>query len=385
MKIASVIQFEGDNDTLVWKFPEEDFNSSSELIVHESQEAIFMKNGKICDVFTAGRYKLTTENLPILRRLISIPFGGNNPFHCEVYFVNKAFAMDIFWGTKRPMEYEDVKYNVILPIGASGQMAVQIDNSVLFLNLLVGTTNSFTKSNLIEYFRAIVSSCLKDNLAKIMEQKQVSVFKINSSLEDITKNIESVLQNKLKTYGLTLVNFAIDHIHIPEDDPSFVKLKNALAKRGEMDILGYTYQQERSFDVLNDAVKNEGSQQTGLMNAGVGLGLGFGVGGAVSDVARNTLNNFTNHITQPVNTQTPTFQEQPISQEQQSTTPQPKRIIPPPPSPRKCPTCGIIVKQGAYCLNCGTYLLQKKVCSNCGKEIPAMSKFCPICGNKIGE
>jgi len=367
MKIASVIKFEGDNDTLVWKFPEEDFNSSSELIVHESQEAIFIKNGKICDIFSAGRYKLTTENLPILKKLVSLPFGGKNPFHCEVYFVNKAFAMDIFWGTKRPMEYEDVKYHVLLPIGASGQMAVQIENSAMFLNLLVGTTNTFTKTNLVEYFRAIVTSCLKDNLAKIMEQKQISVFKISSSMEDISQNVETVLSRKLKTYGITLVNFAIEHIHVPEDDPSFVKLKEALAKRGEMDILGYSYQQERSFDVLGDAVKNTGAQQSGLMNAGVGLGLGFGVGGAVGDVAKNTLNNFSNQIIQPQQNQQP-----------------PQRPIPPRPRLIKCPKCGTVSKQGAFCLNCGTSLKQTKVCSQCGNEIPSNAKFCPICGSQIG-
>lgn len=171
MKIASVIKYEGDRDTIVWKHPEEDFNSFSELIVHESQEAVFMKNGQVCDVFGPGRHKLSTQNLPILRRLVALPFDGETPFHCEVYFINKAYMMDIFWGTRHPMQYEDIKYNTIFSIGASGQMAIQIENANMFLNLIVGTTSTFDKNNLITAFRGVVVSCLKDNLAKIMQKK----------------------------------------------------------------------------------------------------------------------------------------------------------------------------------------------------------------------
>ena len=88
--IEKIIKYEGSNDVLVWKHPEEDFNTHSNLIVHESQEAILFKNGQALDLFGPGRHILSTENIPLLRRIINIPTNGETPFHCEVYFINKV-------------------------------------------------------------------------------------------------------------------------------------------------------------------------------------------------------------------------------------------------------------------------------------------------------
>ena len=120
MKIADIIKYEGDNSTFVWKHPCEDFNTSSQLIVHESQEALLYMNGQALDLFGQGRHTLETENIPLLRRLINIPTDGKTPFHCEIYFINKTEQMAIRWGTDSKVQYVEPTYGFPLEIGANG-------------------------------------------------------------------------------------------------------------------------------------------------------------------------------------------------------------------------------------------------------------------------
>lgn len=97
--LASIIKFEGDNEALIWKHPIEDFNYGSQLIVHESQEAIFFRDGQALDLFGAGRYTLETQQLPLLESLYKLPTDNEGTFHSEVYFINKTVQMSIKWGT----------------------------------------------------------------------------------------------------------------------------------------------------------------------------------------------------------------------------------------------------------------------------------------------
>lgn len=124
MKVFDVIKYEGTNDVFVWKFPGEDFNTLSQLIVHESQEAVFFKDGKALDLFGAGRYTLHTQNIPLIRRMINLPFNGESPFHCEVYFINRAVSLDVNWGTESAIPIQDPLYKIILPVRANGQFGV---------------------------------------------------------------------------------------------------------------------------------------------------------------------------------------------------------------------------------------------------------------------
>ena len=116
MKVFDVVKYEGENNVLVWKFPGEDFNTLSQLVVHETQEAVFFKDGQALDLFKAGRYTLHSQNIPLIRRLVNLPFNGESPFHCEVFFVNKVVSMDIKWGTINPISIQDPIYKIILPI-----------------------------------------------------------------------------------------------------------------------------------------------------------------------------------------------------------------------------------------------------------------------------
>ena len=119
-QIADVIKYEGDNSTFIWKHPCEDFNNLTQLIVHESQEAIFFMNGQALDLFGPGRYTLETQNIPQIGKFLNRATGDKTPFHCEVYFINKTEQMSIKWGTDSKVQYVDPTYGFPISIGASG-------------------------------------------------------------------------------------------------------------------------------------------------------------------------------------------------------------------------------------------------------------------------
>jgi membrane protease subunit (stomatin/prohibitin family) len=137
--IADIIKYEGDNTTFIWKHPIEDFNTGSQLIVHESQEAVFFMNGQALDLFGAGRYTLETQNLPLVGKFFNKATGDATPFHCEVYFINKTEQMAIKWGTDSKVEYVEPTYNFPLQIGASGEMSLRVEDSRKLLVKVVGT------------------------------------------------------------------------------------------------------------------------------------------------------------------------------------------------------------------------------------------------------
>ena len=166
MKIVSLIKYEGDNSTFVWKHPDTDFNTMSQLVVHETQEAIFFNNGQALDVFGPGRYTLETQNIPLLRHVLNIPTGGKTPFHCEVYFVNKTQQMAIKWGCDSKIQYLDPTYKFPLQVGLSGQMTLCVSDSKKLLVKIVGTEKTLTQFDLVGKFRALLNSKIKPYVAK---------------------------------------------------------------------------------------------------------------------------------------------------------------------------------------------------------------------------
>ena len=130
--LASIIKYEGDNNTFIWKHPIEDFNFGSQLIVHESQEAIFFKDGQALDLFGPGRYTIETQQLPLLEKAYKLPTDTEGTFHSEVYFINKTVQMGIKWGTPEKVRFIDPLTGVPLQLGASGEMNVRAkrDNEV---------------------------------------------------------------------------------------------------------------------------------------------------------------------------------------------------------------------------------------------------------------
>lgn len=354
MKVFDIIKYEGPNNVLVWKFDGEDFNTLSQLIVHESQEAVFFKDGQALDIFGPGRYTLHSQNIPLLRHLINLPFNGESPFHCEVYFINKVVSMDVQWSTPDWMPIQDAVYKIIIPISSNGQFAVRVSDDKKFLTNLVGTIPQFDQDTLIKYFKGILLSNIRDYIASQFVKEQISFLEIQSHLRRISSGIATQLQDEFDKYGLELVNFNVNEIVPDAKDPSYQQLKKALAKKAEMSVMGYNYQQERTFNVLDKAAQNEGSG-AGLMNAGIGLGMGAGVGSVMFNAMGNASAN--------VDTSVVEHKE-----------------------PKKCPKCGAILPDGAkFCLECGEKVENNSElikCPNCGKTVHK-GKFCSECGYKF--
>jgi membrane protease subunit (stomatin/prohibitin family) len=354
MAIVEVIKYNGSPDVFIWKYPSEELGTWTQLIVNESQEAILYKGGQALDLFTAGRHTLTTANIPFLNKIINLPFGGRSPFAAEVWYINKVYSLDIKWGTASPIQLQDPKYKVFIPLRSYGQFGIRISDSRKFLTKLVGTLPTFTKDDIIKYFKGLYLTKVKDSISSYLIKKEISALEINAYLDELSEFLKERMTPIFDEYGISLVNFYINDINVPEEDTAVKKLKDALARKAEMNIVGYNYTQERSFDTLEGAAKNTSGGQSGLMGAGIGLGMGVGVGGAFGGVIGG--------ITENINTK----------------------------ETKKCSECGLDMdKVKRFCGNCGADNAQPKAeksdetitCNNCHYKFKKGVKFCPECGD----
>lgn len=391
--IADIIKYEGDNSTFIWKHPCEDFNTTTQLIVHESQEAIFFMNGQALDLFGPGRHTLETQNIPFLRKFANIPTNGETPFHCEVYFINKTEQMAIKWGTDSKVQYVEPTYKFPLSIGASGEMALSVNDSRKLLIKLVGTERVLERNQLVTFFRAFLMTRVKTYIAQEMKASAINIFEIDENLEEFSKALQNRLYSDFEEYGITLNRFFVTTIVKPDGEPQYEKFKElhfrqyadiAEAKlRQQTDIIyaqteaqktvidsqaqatkraqeGYTYQQERGFDVAQTVASNEAVGE--FSNMGIGLGMISGVGGTVGNMVGGAVNNaFAGMAEQPTT---------PSQAEKRATS--------------FCENCGAVLASGtAFCEECGTPVPKdNSKCSKCGYVFERPGKFCPKCGTK---
>ena len=225
-KIAEVIKYEGDNSTFIWKHPLEDFNSLTQLIVHESQEAIFMMNGEALDLFGPGRYTLETQNIPLISKYINKTTGDKTPFHCEVYFINKTEQMAIKWGTDSKVKFMEPTYNFPIYIGASGEMSLRAEDSRKLLVKLVGTENFLGQDNLVRYFRAFLMTRVKSYIAQVIREQKISIFEIDEHINDMSAALLKMLKPDFEDYGISLERFFVTIIVKPDGELTYEKFKS---------------------------------------------------------------------------------------------------------------------------------------------------------------
>ena len=310
--LAQIIKYEGDNAIFVWKHPTEDFNTLTQLVVHETQEAVFFMNGQALDLFGPGRFTLETQNIPLIRKILNMPTNDQSPFHCEVYFINKTEHMALKWGTDSHVQYMEPKYNFPLWVGASGELTLRVEDSRRLLIKIVGTTTRLDQTTLAQMFRAFLIVRAKPYLARIMSGDSINIFNIDLQMGYISEELHKLLAPDFSDYGLTLERFFVTSIVRPDGDKTYEKFKDLhfrqyseiaeaqiRQKVGIIDqeteaqrtvieaqgiaqkrqIEGYTYHQERSFEIANNVAKNEAVGQ--MSNLGIGLGMISGVAGSI--------------------------------------------------------------------------------------------------------
>lgn len=391
-QIAEVIKYEGDNSTFIWKHPSEDFNSLTQLIVHETQEAIFFMNGQALDSFGPGRYTLETQNIPKLGKILNRSTGDTSPFHCEVYFINKTEQMAIKWGTDSRVQYIEPTYGFPLSIGASGEMSLQAADSRKLLIKLVGTERVLDREHLTSYFRAVLMSRVKTYIAQVMKTNAINIFEIDEELSRFSDSIKTLLIPDFAQYGVTLTQFFVTNIAKPDGEKQYEKFKElhfrqyadiaeaklrqqtevihaqteaqktviasqALAQKRAQE--GYTYQQERGFDVAEKVAENEAVGE--FTNMGVGLGTMAGVGGAVGGMVGGMMNDAVGAAQSPTTVGT---------------------------IHAFCENCGAKLNPDAsFCEECGAKVEEQKKekCPKCGYVFERPGKFCPKCGAKREE
>ncbi len=348
MAIIDVVRFDGlkSRDWIIYKYPSSELVLGTQLIVQEGQMALFVKGGVVADAFSAGTYTLSTENLPILKSLVNLPFGRKTPFSAEVYFLNTTVKLDITWGTSDPIQLIDPKYFVKLRIRAYGQMGLKVnDASNLFKEVIGGMQQAdvvkFDKIR--EYFRGLLVIRIKTALSEAVINDGISALEISTRLEKISADVQERITPEFEKYGFSVINFFIQSINFPDED--FEKINSILEDKAAFEIMGDgRYATKRSFDIYEGAANNSSGVAGAFAAGGVGFGAAIGMGTAMNKSVGNPLAGDGGRI---------------------------------------CAKCGTVIPSSAkFCPECGFSTSSDIVCE-CGYKLAPGTKFCPECGKKV--
>lgn len=389
MALIDVVEWAPQNNAeFAHRHPHNNLSTGTQLIVRESQEAVFFSRGQILGKFGPGSHTLSTQNLPLLRNLFGIPFGGKNPFTAEVWFVNKTAPLNIDWETTT-MRYMDPDYGQMLPLIAKGRYGLKVMDAERFLINLVGTKVSFTAAELTDHFKGAMIAKTNSSIIAFMSANRVGINSIAMHLDDLSNFIRQPMSEFWETYGFELAGFYITEVNLDTSSPEGRKISEAMSDRSAQAIAGYTWQQKQSFDVAGKAVNNNSSM--GILGVAMMTGALSG-GGSAGGVM-----------------QTPPQNQYAFGQQAQSYGAPAQGIT------RKevfcsncskkfstdsafCPNCGNRYNpcpmcgadnspKATRCVTCGSMLATNapadNICSKCHNPVQFGQKFCPICGNKL--
>jgi membrane protease subunit (stomatin/prohibitin family) len=346
-RIFDVIEYlDPSGREIVHRVPEAgsgDFRLGSQLIVRESQVAVFFRDGKALDTFGPGRHTLSTANVPLLIRLISIPFSGETPFKAEVYFVNMKEFLDQKWGTPEPIPLRDKELGLVR-LRSFGTYSMQVADPQLFVNKIVGAQGLYDTDQITNFLRGIIVSKMVD----LMGETTTSLFDMPKMYEEIAAGVRAKAQDDFANVGLALKSMFLVSISPTEETAKAIDERASMGAIGDMQ----AYLQFKAARAMGDAA-TAGGEAGSLTGAGVGLGAGVGVGAAMAGAITEAMK---------------AGKEKPAAG----------------PATIACPNCGTANSADAkFCNNCGTKLQGTTACPNCGHENPAGSKFCNNCGTKL--
>ncbi len=234
--IIEVIKYDGPNDVLIWKFPNEDFNTNTQLIVGPSQEAIFVKGGQVLGRFISGTYTLSTKNYPFIRALVGLVTGGVSPFSCVVYYVNKVVSMGIDWGTDTPISIVDPVYKVPVDIRSYGDLSLRVENGQMLMEKLVGQTQGFSHQEVTQFFSNLMATQVRGVISGIMMSHGLSPIGIDAYLADMSNYAMERISPIFEPYGLAVNHFTIAAVTAPELDTIKQKARDLQEHRMETDV-----------------------------------------------------------------------------------------------------------------------------------------------------
>ncbi len=411
-------------------FPEMNISNHARINVFESQEALFFSKGRLITKFGPGNHIIQTENLPILRDLMGLPFGGDNPFSADVWFVNMVQTFAINWEISR-MSIHDIDYDTQLQLVARGQYGLKVVDAEKFVIKFVGTKNDFTQDDMTMQSYGEFCSKAKSIILQYMLANKIGFKQISAYLDMIGTNLKGQMEQFWSDLGLELTKFYVTSIDIDESTEEGRRIADAISRQASMKITGHTWQQEQAYGTANNAIEgfrnmagegNSGSLLGGLMAMQMMSGMTNGMGGAMMQPAFNQprmggasgntnatqalsgangnmgnahsiycgncskkyMSNqaFCPHCGHKTNlcpkcgTDNRDNAKRCVSCGASLTTES---------TPRICPNCGTPLSPGAvFCGNCGTKVgaTAENRCPRCGTELPPNAKFCPVCGNR---
>jgi len=330
------------HDTIIYRFPMDsraEIMNGSSLTVREGQVAIFMKDGRIADIFAPGRYRLTTANLPVLTTIMNWTKGFNLPFRCDVFFVDTTQFNAQKWGTTNPFTMRDKDFGIIRVRG-HGNYSFRVIDPKLFMQTMAGSRKEFTTDMITDHLRGIILSKLTD----IIADSGYSAIDLSSKLTQFNEIARTSLNGDFEGIGLALSTFVITNLSFPE------AVEQAIDKSSKLGILGnqmHTYTAMAQADALREAAKNPGMAGA-MFGMGVMGNMGQGMMGGVAGG-------------------------------QQPPQPQPQQ------GGNFCNKCGFQNPPGAkFCSGCGNKKMPTgSRCGNCGTTTKPGARFCGKCGVQL--